>query len=127
LRSFDPNNFLPDLGALQPLSPVLHGMVVGTAGYAVGATARVFTRVTVLLAGLSGACVYLLHRNGLIEVKWERLRALRDGVLSRRQQFQEAVQQQHPHAVQQISNVVETLLTTSHGLAFSAGFLLAFK
>jgi uncharacterized membrane protein (Fun14 family) len=118
---------LPDLGSMQPIAPAVEFGLAAFAGYLTGCTARVVTRVGVLVIGVCGLGLYALQKQGLVELKMDHIRALGRRLLADQQQRVEDAANRNPAVVSKLGQVIETLTMTTHGVGFSVGFLWAFK
>jgi len=127
-KEFNIPSFLPSLGPLEPAAPAINFAIAGLVGYGVGHSARVLTRVVVLLAGVGGLALYGLARQGLIELRWDRIRKqANEAIEEGQEQVEGLVGGQRKEIAKKLQNIIDTLTQTVAGVGFSIGFLIAFK
>lgn len=106
----------------------LFSVFLSQCGYVAGYAARFLTRVGVFLVVGSSLGLYALQKQGIIVVQMDRIYAIgREVVRENKGMVDEALEKGNRALSGRLQQLVELLTATTHGIGFSAGFLLAFK
>ena len=91
-----------------------------------GCGVRTLTRVGLFIGGVGGLALYCLHREGIISFNVDKMRQLGAECYERGQNEVKKRIESNPELWQSGAQLIETLTTTSLGIGFTAGFVMAF-